>query len=103
MKCIFGNSSNVVCPNSRHNPKNPNYQKELAKDRANYKHVPKSKDGRGRPKQFTKAQAKERQKERDKKRKDRGGKVKGRYYKKKSTIPQGQFTKKTGSFTLSFD
>jgi hypothetical protein len=97
MKCYFGNSSNKVCPNSSHNPENPNYQKELAKDRKAYKHVPKSEDGRGRPKEFTKAQAVERQKKRDK---DRPRESKKTYKKKQAPY---QFTKKTGGYTLSFE
>jgi hypothetical protein len=86
-KCFFGNSSNMVCPNSSHNPDNPNYQKELAKDRRNYKHVPKSEDGRGRPKEFTKLEAKARQKKRDQNRKGRKARVKKRGKFKFETLP----------------
>jgi hypothetical protein len=105
-KCFVGGSANVVCPNSSHNPKNPNYKKELAKDRRNYKHKPKSEDGRGRPKEYTKEQAKKREKEASKKsyvkRKKEGKiKTKGKYYKKPQAKPQAEIKK--GKITLSFD
>lgn len=96
--CFVGGSSNVVCPNSRHNPKNPNYQKELAKDRRNYKHKPKSEDGRGRPKEYTKEQAKKREKEASKRsyaKRKKEGKIKTK------AEPEAKFKK--GKFTVSFD
>lgn len=97
-KCFHGKSGNVVCPTSSHNKNNPKYKKELAKRRKQYKPVPKAKDKRGRPKQFTKAQAKERQKERDKKRKPAV-----RKYKKKEAPKPMTFTRLKKPITLSFD
>tara|TARA_R110000796_G_scaffold109165_10_gene220515 strand:+ start:184 stop:525 length:342 start_codon:yes stop_codon:yes gene_type:complete len=108
IKCYDGASGNVVCPNSRHNPKNPNYQKELAKDRANYKPVPKSQDGRGRPRQFTKEEAKERQQKRDRNRKRPTPKKRFKPYRKKTDkkqVSKEPFTfKRTNKpITISWD
>ena len=108
IKCFDGASGNVVCPNSRHNTKNPNYQKELAIDRANYKPVPKSQDGRGRPRQFTKEQAKERQQKRDRNRKRPTPKKRVKPYRKKTDVKQDEKTKLTyvksnKPITLSWD
>ncbi len=99
-KCFVGGSSNVVCPNSSHNPKNPNYKKELAKDRREYKHVPKSQDKRGRPKEYTKEQAKKREKLASQKSYAKR-KKEGKYYKKPKVEPKAEIKK--GKFTISFD
>ena len=96
--CFKGKSGNVVCPTSKNNKNNPDYKKELAKKRKEYKPVPKSQDKRGRPKLYTKAQAKERQKERDKKRKPAV-----RKYKKKEAPKPMTFTRLKKPITLSFD
>tara|TARA_R110000823_G_scaffold308340_1_gene431883 strand:- start:6097 stop:6408 length:312 start_codon:yes stop_codon:yes gene_type:complete len=100
-KCFVGNG-NVVCPNSSHNPENPNYKKELAKDRKAYKHIPKSQDGRGRPKQFSKEQNKKREKDASKKsyaKRKKEGKVKVN----KKSSPQPKAEIKKGKFVVSFD